>query len=299
MVDFQLPMEPSPALATYRRTAKIRERNIFYFDAGESSDQTPFVMVHGLGDEADTWRHILPILAKTRRVIALDLPGFGRSELPNGKLSIPILINTLDLLIEHLKLSKVILVGHSMGAIICQAYALNHPHRCDALVLVDGSLAAGKTPLDLNLLLYLIPGIGELLYTGLRRNPQAAYNTLRRYYHNLENLPQAERDFLFNRVNQRVWSNKQRAAFFASLRSLAGWLPTQQQGLSERLGAFQPQTTILWGAHDNIMPRANADFLANLLPAHNRQVIIADECGHNLQHEAPEVLLEALLKFPI
>ena len=70
---------------------------------------------------------------------------------------------------------------------------------------------ATRQALNLNLLLFMIPGVGEWLYTRLRRDPQAAYDTLRPYYADLEGMAQADRDFLFQRVNERVWSDKQKA----------------------------------------------------------------------------------------
>lgn len=295
MSAFQTPMLPWPSLQSYARTLQIAGRTLFFYDTGQEDDLPPILLVHGLGDEADTWRRILPDLASSRRVIALDLPGFGRSELPEQPVSIDTYVEILHALLDALQISEVTLVGHSMGGIIVQTFGLKYPTRCAELVLIAGGLIAGKTPLNMMLVLFLIPGIGELAYNSLRRDPQAAYRTLEPYYYSLDQLPKAERDFLYSRVNQRVWSDKQRRAFLGALRSLAGWLPSRQKQLSAQLGATHlPSTTILWGAQDRIVPVENAHALAALLPQGNIRVIIVEECGHNLQQDAPERLLQVL-----
>ena len=72
-------MEPHHLLAAYaRRMGGSREG--FYYDSGiPFAGAATFVLVHGLGDEADTWASLFPLLAKGFRLIAPDLPGFGRS----------------------------------------------------------------------------------------------------------------------------------------------------------------------------------------------------------------------------
>ena len=75
-------MIPHPALQPCARGVEVGGRHLFFYDAG-AGERTPLVLVHGLGDEADTWRRVLPALARHRRVLAPDLPGFGRSGGPS------------------------------------------------------------------------------------------------------------------------------------------------------------------------------------------------------------------------
>ena len=81
MNSFQGNMQPFPGLARWSRQVQLLSSKIdlFVYDTGED-DRTPLVLLHGLGDEADTWRHVLPLLQADYRVIAPDLPGFGRSQ---------------------------------------------------------------------------------------------------------------------------------------------------------------------------------------------------------------------------
>lgn len=298
MTTYQTPMSSPPALAPYARTLRLPMSglSVFLYDSDPSASQAgdPMLFLHGLGDEADTWRLVLPALAERRRVLALDWPGFGRSELP---VKLPpsaadFYLGVLSELCQALQLASLTLVGHSLGAMLAQAFALQQPQLLSRLVLIGGGLAPAPQKLDPLLLAFLVPGLGEWLYTRLRRDPQAAFRTLEPFYANLAGLPQAERDFLFERVNQRVWSDRQRRAYFYALRGLARWLPRQQKALPARLGNWSLPTTILWGEADRISSPAGARALAALLPS--ARLVIVPGAGHNLQQEQPLAVIQAL-----
>lgn len=215
-------MPPLPAFAPFVRRVVLAQHRLtlFLYDTHpDDHDDVPLLLVHGLGDEADTWQHLLPMLAAKRRVLAVDLPGFGRSDKPNAPYTVPWYAAVLCGLLDTLQLERVALVGHSLGAMTSQWLALEQAARVEGLALLAGGLAAAPRRLDWNTLLLLTPGIGEWVYTQLRKNPQAAYDSLRPFYADLDALPQSERDFLYQRVNERVWNDDQRRAFFRSLRA--------------------------------------------------------------------------------
>jgi pimeloyl-ACP methyl ester carboxylesterase len=292
---FQGTMKPFPTLGDWSRQLllPIAALNLFFFDTGEGGQATPILLIHGLGDEADTWRHVIPAIAATHRVIAPDLPGFGRSDKPKRRYSIPFLRDTLVELLDRLAIPRVILVGHSAGAGIAQAIALANPTRVERLILISGSLVAKENPANLSLLLFLLPGVGEWLYTRLRNDPQMAYKTLEAYYYNLPALPQVDRDFLYQRVNERVWSDGQRQGFLATLRGLVSWLPAQQKRLPAQLQGWNTPTTVIWGENDQVNPVANARALVALLPS--ARLVLVPAAGHNLQQEKAGLVVQEIL----
>ncbi len=290
-------MPPWPGLENFARFIQLDPLGLqlFAYQGGASAsvgDTKTLVLLHGLGDEADTWRHVFPSLAQQHTVIALDLPGFGRSDKPPITYDIPFYKNVIAALQNQLDLQRVTLIGSSMGAAISQAIALDQPAWLEGLVLVDGSLMTKGAPLSLNLLLFMIPGLGERLYTRLRRNPQAAFETLRPYYANLEALPAVEQDLLFTRVNQRVWSDAQRRAYFSALRSLALYT-SRLRGLESQLKALTLPTHIVWGEHDYIMPLKVGTATAQAQPNAHWSLIRA--AGHLPHQEKPAAWLEAVL----
>jgi pimeloyl-ACP methyl ester carboxylesterase len=160
-------MSPWPELERYARTVRLPQNGLtlHVYDAGAGT-ATPMLLIHGLGDEADTWRHLITPLSADGRVVALDLPGFGRSDKPERPYTIPFFQNSVTELLDTLAVQRAILIGHSLGAVIAHFTALNHPERVERLILVDGSLVARAQKIDLATLLFLIPGLGEWLYAS-------------------------------------------------------------------------------------------------------------------------------------
>lgn len=100
-----------------------------------TSDRPPLVLVHGLGVSG---RYMLPALvrlARTRRVYAPDLPGFGRSDKPDGALNVPELADALAAWMRAVGLSTAVLVGHSFGSLVVLDLASRHPSMVERLVL--------------------------------------------------------------------------------------------------------------------------------------------------------------------
>ncbi len=86
MKPFQGPMQPFPGLEGWSRRVQLPSSKIRLqvYDTGGDA-KPPVLLLHGLGDEADTWRHVLPLLQPDYRVLAPDLPGFGRSDKPRRR----------------------------------------------------------------------------------------------------------------------------------------------------------------------------------------------------------------------
>lgn len=295
MNQFQRAMQSFPGLERWSHQVQLQVSRVHlhYYDTGQDS-KTAVLLLHGLGDEADTWRHVLPLISSDYRVIAPDLPGFGRSEKTKRSYTIPFFVETVLELLNILSISQVILVGHSNGAVIAQAFALEHPDRVERLILISGSLVSKENRMNRDLLFFLIPGLGEWMYNRLRKDAHAAYQTLVPYYYRLEDLPQADRDFLYQRVNERVWDDGQRQGFLSTLRNLVAWLPAQQKELPARLSGWNIPTTVLWGENDQVNAVASAYAVKELLPA--ARLIIVPSAGHNLPQERADVVAQAIMR---
>lgn len=293
MNPFPGPMTPWPALAAFGRMARLPRSglSVFVFEAGPPA-APPLVLIHGLGDEADTWRHVFAPLAERRRVIALDLPGFGRSDRPRRAYTLPWLRDVIVELLDALGLERAALLGHSLGALLAQLTALEHPARVSRLVLVGGSLTTRAARLSQALLLMALPVVGAQMYNGLRRDPDAAYASLRGFYARLDDLPEADRRFLFQRVNERVWSDGQRDAFLAILRELVWSAPRRQKALEARLARLTTPTHAVWGDQDAINSVESGRALAAIQAS--ARLTVLPGLGHAPHQEAPQVFLEAL-----
>lgn len=98
----------------------------------------PLVLVHGVGLRAEAWEAQIVALSAANRVIALDMPGHGGSApLPAGAL-LPDFVAWLARALDDLRLDRVSLAGHSMGALIAGGMAAEHPDRLDRVALLCG-----------------------------------------------------------------------------------------------------------------------------------------------------------------
>ncbi|MFJ3307068.1 alpha/beta fold hydrolase [Streptomyces sp. NPDC086549] len=108
-----------------------------YDDEGpRDGDGVPLVFVHGWTANRHRWDHQVAHFAEKRRVIRLDLRGHGESS-GAGVRTIEELAKDVLALLDHLKVERFVLIGHSMGGMISQTIALSHPERVERMVLVN------------------------------------------------------------------------------------------------------------------------------------------------------------------
>jgi len=96
----------------------------------------PIVLIHGWGGSLKTWHRVIPYFT-TRPVYAVDLRGHGKTEIGNGDFSIQQIMADLTKFFKDQQLTRVILIGHSMGARVAVAFAVNNKSLIDALVIED------------------------------------------------------------------------------------------------------------------------------------------------------------------
>jgi pimeloyl-ACP methyl ester carboxylesterase len=116
----------------HQRWITINDRAVNVIDLGEGP---PIVFVHGLAGCWQNWLEQLPVLAVNHRVVALDLPGFGYSEMPSEQITISFYARVLDQVMDALGIDAAAVVGNSMGGFIAAELAIAFPHRVERLVL--------------------------------------------------------------------------------------------------------------------------------------------------------------------
>jgi pimeloyl-ACP methyl ester carboxylesterase len=120
--------------------ALMKGINIHYQRAGQGAD---VVLIHGLATNLAFWYlAIFPALRKDFRVTAYDLRGHGLSDMPPSGYTLADMAADLDALLEHLKVKRAHLVGHSFGAAIALQCAMLFPTRVATLTLADARLPA-------------------------------------------------------------------------------------------------------------------------------------------------------------
>lgn len=242
----------------------------------ELGDGEPVVLVHGLAGSWQNWLENIPHLARSRRVIALDLPGFGASPMPAKKISISGYARTLDALCAELGLDSAAVVGNSMGGFIGAELAIAFPQRVQRLVLVS---AAG------------------LSIENQRRQPEL---TLARRMEAVSAWLATQSDAFARRPRLRQLAL---AVVARHPERLSGPLAAEQirgsgkpgfvdafdamtsYRIRDRLSQIACRTMIVWGTHDHLVPVRDAHEFEALVP-NARKVIFADT-GHVAMLERP------------
>jgi pimeloyl-ACP methyl ester carboxylesterase len=108
---------------------------LVYTEAGDPA-APPMVLLHGGARDRTSWDVVLPALAQSHRVYALDLRGFGESGRP-GAYSFELMRDDVLNFLDALDLDRVVLIGHSMGGTVAWLFAQDHPDRLTHLVIED------------------------------------------------------------------------------------------------------------------------------------------------------------------
>jgi len=136
------PATTNPDLHDARMRHDIRLTSgatLSYLDAGDERGQ-PVIFVHGTPGEAMGWIDYLAAVPRGMRFIAIDRPGFGKSGPDDATTSLAAQADAIARLASSLNLAPVILVGHSLGGPIVARFAVDHPGKAAALVILAGSL---------------------------------------------------------------------------------------------------------------------------------------------------------------
>ena len=248
------------------------------------------VLLHGFADNHATWNRIVPPLAVNYRVIAIDLPGFGRSTRAWTRPLLPGYVDTVrDVLDAEGVAGPVTLMGNSMGAVVSLLFAARYPKRAERLVLID--MPALRTVPRLWRMVMSRPT--ELaLRAGLRGLPRgsAQYGLGWFYTYIAAARPGRIDPIVRNGFSSHYAGRDRLPALLQIGRTLLGELRTA------RLGALVASATVpvllVFGSRDMLTP-------ARVLRRLDKPggAVVLPVCGHCPQVDRPAELLSAVLPF--
>lgn len=119
------------------RFATVGGVRLHYLEAGKGE---PVILLHGYAQNSHMWRPLMPLLARTRLVIAPDLRGFGQSSKPDGGYDKKTMAQDIHALVTSLGIKRAMVVGHDIGLMVAYAYAAQFPTEVDRIVLMDAFL---------------------------------------------------------------------------------------------------------------------------------------------------------------
>jgi pimeloyl-ACP methyl ester carboxylesterase len=258
-----------------------------YVDVG-SGDEEPVVLVHGLGGQWQNWLENIPRLAQERRVLALDLPGFGLTPEPaDGEISIPGYGRCVDSFCDKLGLGQVALVGNSMGGYVAAEVAIQFPQRVSRLTLVSAAGISSADTLQAPILTFGRVATA-LAANTMARHRQLAARPITRHM-SLLLVARHPRLLKADLAYEGFFKGAGKDGFDDALRASLNY------DFRDRLPDVKVPTLIVWGEKDSIIPVRDADEFERLIDD-SRKVVMRDT-GHIPMAERPNTFNDLLLDF--
>ncbi|HEX4106822.1 MAG TPA: alpha/beta hydrolase [Solirubrobacteraceae bacterium] len=260
----------------HQRWATVAGRPVNVVELGEGP---PLVFVHGLAGSWQNWLEQLPVFAAAgRRVIAMDLPGFGDSPMPAERITISGYAAIIDELLGELGVDAAAVVGNSMGGFIGAELAIRFSTRVERLVLVS---AAGITVEHQRGTYEFARRVARVLTAygawlsahsdTVVRRPRLRRGVLRAVAADPSAIPPPLA------AEQVRGSGK--PGFIDALDALTSY------PIRERLPEIACPTLIVWGDEDRLVPLRDADVFAQTIPRARK--IVYRHTGHVAMLERP------------
>jgi pimeloyl-ACP methyl ester carboxylesterase len=263
------------------RFVRVGDQLVHVEQAGSGE---PVVLIHGFGASTYSWRKVMPALAASHRVVAIDLNGFGYTQRPKSRASYTreaqakLVLGTLD----ALGIDRAHIVGHSYGGGLTLYLASRHPERFRTMVLVDSSAPtyandrrsrfAALRPLDVLFVRSVV------LRPGMVRK-----GLLRSYYDDSLVTPELVQAYLDRLAIEGVGG-----AFY-------GLTAPAPAGEPVELEKIAVPSLVIWGAHDVLISPETGRRAAARLP--HAEFVLFDKSGHLPMEEEPEAFLNTVLPF--
>lgn len=259
------------------------------------------VYVHGLGGSATNWTDLAAQLSGSVNGLALDLPGFGRSEPPRDfDYSIPGHADTVARFIRGLGDGPVHLFGNSMGGAIAMHVAADHPDVVRTLTLISPAvpdLRPSTSRLsDPRLIIAYAPLIGASVRRSIAAEPldRRVYRLMKLCFAEFDKVPQNRRDEAAAELaerEQRVWANPALAR--STLGLFRSWLQPRAKSMWTLAPRIKAPTLVVWGAADKLVTVRKAPRTARLIP--RARLLVLPRTGHVAQMERPGTVARAVL----
>jgi len=239
----------------------------------------PVLLIMGLGATMALWHRVTPILSDKYRTILLDNRGAGRSDAPPGPYSITQMADDALAVLDAAGAPKAHVFGASMGGMIAQELALNHPERVRSLIL-------GCTAVGGNAAVLADREVGVALASRVTLPPHQAARVMVPYTYDASTPRERVEEDVAIRERTAISND----AFNAQYQAIRSW-----PGTLDRLGALAMPVLVIHGETDRLVPPENGRILARAIP-HSKLVMIP-HASHIFFTDQPEAPQAAILSF--
>ncbi len=264
---------------------EIEGMRVHVRDEGQRDDPVPIVLLHGTSASLHTWDGWVRALEDRRRVIRVDMPGFGLTgPAPGGEYAMASYVRFITAVLDHLGVKHCVLAGNSFGGWVAWETALADPGRVEALVLVDSAgYAIRSESVPLAFRVAKIPVLNRLMEVTLPR--RLVESSVRNVYGDAGKVTPALVDRYYE-ISLREGNRKALVQRFVQA----------PLGIDEgRIRELRVPTLILWGGRDRLIPAEYGGvFLRDIAGS---RLVIFDDLGHVPQEEDPARTVAAVESF--
>ncbi len=233
--------------------AAVNGINLAYARHGKGA---PLMLVHGFPLDSSSWNELIPLLENEFDIIIPDLRGFGQSTTVESPYTVSDMADDLAGLLDHLRIEKVAMAGHSMGGYVALAFAKKYPHRVSGLGLIS-SQAVADTP------------------EGKERRYKTAADVAEKGVGVVVEAmtPKLSADARVQAFVQGVITRQSKSAVIGALRAMA-----QREDMSYFLSHFASPLVLIHGDSDQLIPIERAKEIKAAVPS--AQIVELKGAGH-------------------
>jgi pimeloyl-ACP methyl ester carboxylesterase len=283
--------------------------NTHYYSAGEGE---PVLLVHGWPTSSFLWRNMIEPLAQIgKKVITVDLPGYGKSDKPRDVVySHQYLADFIERFLEALDIQKTAIIAHDIGVPTVLLWAIRHPDKLERLVLTNSVFYPENC-----VLLYTrnvswikrlwqtifypkgskkLKMIGILIHTpGLRRlffNVKGLKKTLKKGFYNKEIIGE---DLLTEYIHPFTGKN----ASFILTKTFLDLYVEELEIIPPNISKLEMPVLLMYGEQDEFLPAINKQFVDLKKQLSNASIYAVSNAGHYLMEDQPEIVSQKLTMF--
>ena len=262
----------------------------------KDNNRPPVVFVHGFGASIEHWRNNLPAIAKYHTVYAIDLLGFGASRKADTEYSAGLWTEQLHDFWQTFIGVPVILVGNSIGSLVCLNTTATYPKMVKGLVMLslldasarEDTLSSSRSLVTTIENLFAFPWLIKKILKIVRRS-----NFIRRGAGIAYPNKQAVTDELVEILSSPAYDEGSEQTFLCLFRSV------RKAGFAKPVRDLLPQITapmlLIWGLQDKVIPPKQARAIASLNP--RLKLIELEGAGHCPHDEYPDKFNSLLLEW--
>lgn len=245
---------------------EINNFTVSYNDVGESS--IPIIFLHGFPFDKSMWNGQLDALKATKRVIAIDIRGFGKSTDEKTQLNIQLFADDLMSFMDHLNITKAVICGLSMGGFIALNALKRFPERIEALILCDTQCIADTAEIKAN----RYKAIEQINLNGTTEFNE---KFIKNVFHPSSLVDKKE---VVENLRKIVFANSKQI-ITAGITALA-----ERSETCSILNNIQVPTLIICGREDEVTPLEQSEFMHKNIKGSTLKII--ENAGHvsNLEH---------------